>query len=129
MIGFHLDLFSKLLKMKKTIILNFDIVGHHSWKDAPSDVDFLQSHHRHMFKIKIGMVVEHNDREKEIFLQQQLYQQYLKHKYETTKGNYKFHDFGNMSCEDIAEEIMNLDRSITWCEVLEDNLGGARIER
>ena len=58
-----------------------------------------------------------------------LFQQYLKHKYETSVGEYKYHDFGNKSCEAIAEEIIKLDNSICWVEVLEDNLGGARIER
>ena len=53
----------------------------------------------------------------------------MKHKYETSVGEYKYHDFGNKSCEAIAEEIIKLDNSICWVEVLEDNLGGARIER
>ena len=129
MIGAHLGLMANLFKMKKTIILVFDIEGHHSWKDAPDDVSFLKHNHRHLFRIRIGQSVSHNDREKEIFLQQQVFKNFLRFKYETSVGNYKFHDFGNMSCEAIAEEIINLDNTINWVEVLEDNLGGARIER
>ena len=129
MIGAHLGLFAQLFGKKKSIILVFDVEGMHFWKDAPEDVSFLQAEHRHLFRIRIGMSVEHNEREKEIFLQQQLFQKYLKNKYERTMGNYKYHDFQNMSCESIAEEIIELNNSIQWVEVLEDNLGGARIER
>ncbi|QDP49444.1 MAG: hypothetical protein Unbinned2716contig1000_25 [Prokaryotic dsDNA virus sp.] len=130
MISAHLGLFANLFAMKKLIILHFEIEGHHAWKDAPENIWFLSKEHRHLFTIRIGMNVEHNDREKEIFLQQQLFQEYLKTKYEKTHLNdYTYHDFGNMSCEDIAEEIIKLDDSIHWVEVLEDNKGGARIER
>ena len=34
-----------------------------------------------------------------------------------------------MKGQSIAEEIIELNNSIQWVEVLEDNLGGARIER
>ncbi len=129
MIGAHIGLMANLFDYKRKIILVFDVEGHHRWKDAPDDVFFLRDEHRHLFRVKICMSVAHNDREKEIFLQQQLFQQYLKHKYETSVGEYKYHDFGNKSCEAIAEEIIKLDNSICWVEVLEDNLGGARIER
>jgi len=129
MIGAHLGLMAHLFDFKRTIILVFDVEGHHRWKDAPDDVFFLRDEHRHLFRIKIGMKVNHNDRDKEIFLMQQLYKEYLKVKYEVCVGEYKYHDFGNMSCEAIAEEIIKLDNSICWVEVLEDNLGGAKIER
>tara|TARA_R100000781_G_C4070230_1_gene124213 strand:+ start:53 stop:442 length:390 start_codon:yes stop_codon:yes gene_type:complete len=129
MISAHLGLMAHLFGYKKSIILVFDIEGHHSWKDAPDSVGFLKHNHRHLFRIRIGMKVSHNDREKEIFLQQQLYQQYLRDKYQVHIDNYTYHDFGNMSCEAIGEEIIKLSNSIDWVEVLEDNLGGARIER
>jgi len=129
MIGEHINLMGKLFAKKKFIILVFDIEGHHSWPNGPEDVQFLSYDHRHLFRIRICQGVNHNNREKEIFLQQQLYQNYLKEKYETSVGNYTYHNFGSKSCESIAEEIINLDSTINWVEVLEDNLGGARIER
>ena len=75
MISSHIGMMAHLFGYKKSIILVFDIEGHHSWKDAPDSVGFLKHNHRHLFRIRIGMKVSHNDREKEIFLQQQLYQQ------------------------------------------------------
>tara|TARA_R110001583_G_scaffold77010_3_gene210125 strand:+ start:11 stop:400 length:390 start_codon:yes stop_codon:yes gene_type:complete len=129
MITYHIGLFANLFNMTKTIILVFDIEGHHSWKNPFSSVDFLKNEHRHLFRIRLGIKVNHNNRDKEIFIQQQYFRKYLKDKYETLDKEYKYHNFGNMSCEDIAEELINLDNDIQWVEVLEDNLGGAKIER
>ena len=129
MIGAHLGLMANLFARKKTIILCFDIEGHHSWARAPLNVEFLRYEHRHLFRIKVGIKIEHNDRDKEIFLEQNKIQIYLKEKYETEWDGYTFHNFKNMSCEDIAEEILELNSDYNWVEVLEDNLGGAKIER
>lgn len=129
MISAHLGLMAHLFAKKKIIILCFDIEGHHAWLTAPFEVEFLRNSHRHLFRIKVGIKVEHNNRYKEIFLEQNKIQKYLKEKYETDEGGYIFHNFKNMSCEDIAEEILELNSDYNWVEVLEDNLGGTKIER
>ena len=110
--------------MTNTVIINFDIVGFHYYKDAPNDVSFLRNSHRHIFNIKIGYKVDDLDREKEIFIQTGFVEDYLIESYGSPCL------FGQMSCEMIAKELLEFtkDDGSVWCEVLEDNKGGAKVE-
>jgi hypothetical protein len=124
--------------LKRTVILDFDVEGYHNWPDAPHEVQFLRNPHRHTFRIRAGIEVSHNDREVEIFIEQNKVREALFHKYEKRGRNSL--DFGNHSCEDIAEFILSrMVRGFTWgfvspmeqykwVEVLEDGRGGARVE-
>ncbi len=106
-----------------------EIEGFHHWPEAPSPVRFLASPHRHIFVIRCGWSVEHNDREKEIFIFQNLITEYLFSEFQIYQGQYAI-DFGSYSCESIAENILNQFASLgmCWAEVLEDGKGGAKLQ-
>jgi hypothetical protein len=86
---------------------------------TPEEVSFLKDKHRHIFHIKIKKQVTHNDRELEIILFKRNILEYLNSTFKN--------DFGEMSCEDIAENLIN-KFNLKSCEVLEDNENGAFIE-
>ncbi len=110
--------------MITTVIVDFNIAGLHYYKNAPVQVMFLENEHRHLFQIKAGYRVSHNNRQKEIFITQGELSDYLIESYGSPCN------FAGMSCEDIAEELMKFAREddMVWCEVLEDGKGGAKVE-
>ena len=124
MISAHLGLFANLFKMKKTVIIQFEIEGFHHYPNAPKEVEFLSYNHRHTFKVKCGYKVEDLNREKEIFIYRDIVKKYLIKQY----GNPS--QFKNMSCEMIAEEILKqyTKDDMIWCEVWEEETGGAKVE-
>lgn len=101
-----------------------EIKGLHCWKDAPQPVAFLRYPHLHVFHIITEFEVRDEDREIEILMKEKEIEDYLIKKY------YKngFCDFGGMSCEMIANEILRQFRA-NYCEVLEDGKGGAVVVR
>tara|TARA_R110000787_G_scaffold70091_1_gene155795 strand:- start:5558 stop:5935 length:378 start_codon:yes stop_codon:yes gene_type:complete len=124
MIGFHLDLFGNLFKMKKTVIVQFEIEGFHHYPNAPKEVIFLAHNHRHTFKIKCGYEVSDMNREKEIFIQINIVKKHLIDTFGTPCY------FNAMSCEMIAHDIMKEFKqdNMIWCEVWEEETGGAKVE-
>lgn len=110
--------------MKKTVIVQFEIDGFHSYPDAPEEVSFLSDKHRHTFIIKCGYAVIHTDREQEIFICRDYLRSYINSKY----GNPS--NFKNMSCEMIAFDILkySISYNMIYCEVWEEKTGGARVE-
>ena len=110
--------------MKTTVIIDFDIAGLHNYPDAPDEVQFLRHRHRHLFRIRAGFFVNGLDREKEIFIMQSKVFEYL-------KRDFGFPcEFKQMSCEMIAQTLLIhfKHNNMIWCEVFEDNRGGARVE-
>jgi len=124
MISAHLGLFAELFRMKKTVITKFEIDGFHHYPNAPKEVDFLSYNHRHTFKIKCGYQVEDLNREKEIFIYRNKVNKFLFNKYGMPC------EFENMSCEMIAKEILEQYKKddMIFCEVWEEETGGARVE-
>jgi hypothetical protein len=106
------------------VIAKFDIEGFHSYPSAPSPVEFLSHRHRHTFKISVGYKVSHSNREREIFICRDEMKSYLIEAYGSPC------EFGSMSCEMIASELIQFgaDDGVVWCEVLEEETGGARVE-
>lgn len=98
------------------------VEGFHHYPDAPEKCAYLADIHRHMFVIRCGFEVSHNNREIEINTQQNLISDFLARKYGTPC------QFGAMSCEDIAECIIG-EFDCVSCQVLEDNYGGATLSR
>jgi len=111
--------------MKSTVIIQFEIAGFHHYPNAPQQVQFLSNDHRHTFKIKAGYSVEDLNREKEIFIERDYITEYLTETYGSPC------QFGAMSCEMIAAEILEyaIEDGMIWCEVWEENTGGARVEK
>jgi hypothetical protein len=110
--------------MKTTVIAQFEVEGFHNYPEAPKQVDFLSSNHRHTFIIKCGYEVEDLNREKEIFICRDEVKSYLIESF-----GYPC-IFENMSCEMIAKEIIEFasEDGMIWCEVWEEKTGGARVE-
>ncbi len=107
-----------------TVIIQLEIEGFHHYPNAPEQVEFLSHNHRHTFKIKAGYEVSDLNREKEIFIERENIREYLNESFGSPC------QFGAMSCEMIAKEILEFasDDQMIWCEVWEEETGGARVE-
>lgn len=109
--------------MKREIIIKFDIEGFHKYENAPEQVAFLRDLHRHTFKVKCGIKVNHNERDKELFMVRDEITEYINQVYGSPAN------FDNMSVESIAQEILEFaqEDGMMWVEVWEEDTGGARI--
>lgn len=96
------------------------IEGFHRYPNAPSFCKYLSLIHRHVFVIRCKFKVSHNEREIEINHMQLKIGEYLRLKY-----GYPC-QFGDMSCESIAEDLIN-HFGASAVTVLEDNYGGATL--
>ena len=110
--------------MTKLVVCNISIPGFHRWKDAFKEVEYLKNKHRHVFEITAGFQVTNNDREVEIIDTQNKIMRYLFLKYGVEHSIEC--DFDNMSCEDIAEDILNRFDAY-YVKVTEDGFGGSII--
>jgi hypothetical protein len=110
--------------MKNTVIIQFDIEGYHNYPNAPAQVQFLSFMHRHTFTIKAAYLVTNLNREREIFICRDEVKSYLLESFGVPCH------FGAMSCEMIANEVLRFskDDGMIWCEVWEEETGGARVE-
>lgn len=101
--------------MNVGIIIRFQIEGSHQWSDCDiKEVNYLKNEHRHIFYVRVKKIVSHENRDIEIIS--------FKRKI-TDEFAGRFVRFGEMSCEMIAQKILeayNLD----YVEVLEDNENG-----
>lgn len=80
---------------KSEIEVTFQTEGSHYWKDAPAEVCFLRSNHRHMFHFTVRVEMTHDDRDIEFFM--------MKRKMLSWYG--AFTAFGPQSCEMIARDL------------------------
>lgn len=107
--------------MERFITINLKIEGFHQWIECNIEkVSFLKYRHRHIFHVKIEKEVNHNNRDIEIILFKREVEDNLKSKFGLPC------EFGNMSCEDICEYLINTFQAST-VEVLEDGENGAKI--
>ena len=128
--------------MNTQIVVKFQVEGLHAWpgvtnhEEYKNKVGFLQFPHRHQFHFKAVKSVSHDDRDTEIIDFKRILMHYLFESYgrspmqfEGEDLGYKSHcDFGSMSCEMLAKELVqkfDLDN----CEVLEDGENGALVSK
>ena len=105
-------------KIRKIVWVTTIFEAFHRWKDAPQDVEFLRDYHRHLFHVKVGVLVNHGDREIEFFQ----FKRRLEDIIENTWAGKRL----NESCEMIAEDLLNfLDAS--FVTVSEDGENGATV--
>ena len=94
---------------------------YHQWREAPEEVYFLRTLHRHNFHVRAEKVVTHDDRDVEFIL--------LKKRVNATIEKIQDDEYVNTwSCERWASELLtrlNLDK----VEVSEDGENGAVVER
>lgn len=113
-----------------SVFITFDFVGFHRWLEAPDEVDYLRARHRHLFKVRIDVSVEHADRAIEYHM---LKRDVIKRMFPMTSSNGEY-EFGALSCETIAGILLqNLqtyypDRPYYRVEVSEDGENGSVVE-
>ena len=107
-----------------TVYCSISIEGVHCWPDCPfEEVAFLRDPHRHQFVIKAHKQVFHDDRDVEFIMLQRKIFQYVYLTYADENGVCQF---GSMSCEMIADEL--LERfDLVMCDVSEDGENGAMV--
>lgn len=109
--------------MKRFVNTYNCVEGFHYYPNAPKFCDYLAHKHRHMFVIRCSFLVSHNEREVEINTMQNDIELLLQKEFNTPC------QFGDMSCESIAEWLLNHYDSMVECQVLEDGYGGATLTR
>lgn len=116
------------MENKKTIVYSrFSVEGLHKWYNCDiEEVMYLKNLHRHNFGITAYVETSHNDRDVEFIEFKHQIEKYLKDKYFDAKFNCL--NFGSMSCEMIASELLE-KFNLCKCEVNEDNENGAIVER
>lgn len=110
------------------IIVKLQVEGIHNFENVEEHfdgVDFLKYPHRHTFHIKASKKVYHDDRDVEFILFNRKIRDYLKETYADENGVCQF---GGMSCEQIANDILSVF-DCKYVEVWEDNENGARVEK
>lgn len=116
--------------MKTFVIITFQLEGIHNWPEAKEvfpDVNFLSDVHRHMFHFKLCKRVNHDDRDVEFIRWKRHVINNLREGFRNDElGTYL--DFGRMSCEQIAKNLMEY-YDCEWVEVFEDGENGARVEK
>ncbi len=105
--------------MKVVVWITDVFEGFHRWEDAPDAVSFLRNMHRHLFHVKVGVLVIGLDREREFFL--------LKRKLSEKLDQYRGQSFSS-SCEIIATEILKF-MDAEYVSVSEDKENGATVTR
>lgn len=111
--------------MNRYVVCEIQVEGLHCWPEASGHVAYLQHIHRHIFVIRLEFHVHGSNREVEIITRQSEIRRYLLDRYGDHDDVYRF---GRMSCEDIAEELLEKFAAAS-CTVLEDGFGGARVVR
>lgn len=105
------------------VITYNEIEGTHCWSNAPKAIKILRHPHRHVFVIWAKFSVSHSDRDIEIILKQHEIQKWFHDRFGCPA------DFGEMSCEMIAQEVLDAFDNCVTCEVLEDGRGGAEVQK
>ena len=107
---------------RREIQVTTRVEGFHSWPCAPEEVAFLRARHRHLFHVRIGIPVTHNDRDREFFIEQRQLMALLQDYMAERSANAG-------SCEMIAEFVLDRLPHVAWAEVSEDGENGARLDR
>ena len=106
------------VKIKTVVWVTSQFEAFHRWKKAPQDVKFLRDYHRHLFHVKVGMEVNHGDREIEFFQ--------FKRKLEDIIANTWTGKKIDGSCEIIAEDLRAY-LGASFVTVSEDGENGATV--
>ena len=108
--------------IKRSVFCSLQFVAFHNWPNAPENVDYLRNTHRHLFKVAINAEVQHNDRDIEFITLKELVQEHV-------DRQYAGRDLGKMSCEDIAQDILDSFSMLDKVSVSEDGENGATLWR
>lgn len=112
--------------MKREIMVEQTVTALHCWPGAPGMRSYLRNPHRHDFKVWVWLEVGHNDREIEFHNLQDALLSILQSLGETRGAVL---DYGSMSCEEIAERVINYISEATRVQVFEDDRCGAELTK
>jgi len=106
--------------MKKIfVVVRTTFSAVHAWPECPfEDVSFLRTPHRHVFYVEMKIQTT-KDRELEFILLKNELDSYI-------RDNWENKDLGKMSCEKIAENLMD-NFNANFISVFEDDENGAEI--
>lgn len=105
---------------KTTVWITTSFIGWHRWKNAPLiSQQYLKEYHRHVFHVKLGVLVEAS-RQVEFIELKDYINEYIKQAW----SNQYFDD----SCEVIAHRLFGMFDA-EFVEVSEDGENGARVEK
>lgn len=113
---------------KKTVVYcTTSFVAFHRWKDAPTEHKYLGNSHRHVFKVKVSVVVDHDNRHIEFIDLKNYVDKQLETKYWVHRSQFSPVD---ESCEMMCDWIAGMMYSsgymkIESVEVSEDGENGA----
>mgnify|MGYP003645076067 FL=1 len=113
--------------MTTNVIAKLEIEGLHNWPNAQGvfpEVGFLANMHRHKWHITVKKRVNHDDRDVEFIMFKRDVLEYLHRIY--YNSNSRTHEFGAMSCEMLASEIMK-EFGCCYVSVFEDDENGAEV--
>ena len=105
-------------RLLTTVIISTEFVGFHRWPDAPEHVSYLSSLHRHVFKVKIGVKVTHDNRDVEFITLKETVDYWIR------ENTFPQHFSCEMMCDAIAEFLSN-EFDVAFVEVSEDGENGA----
>jgi len=109
------------------IIVKFDIEGSHYWSDAPEAYAILRNKHRHIFHFNTQVPVTASRQVEFLGARRKLMNAM------TESYGIEPCDFGGMSCEDLAEDLIAQVKILYNCgavvEVSEDAFVGAKVRR
>lgn len=103
--------------MTRYIVIKTSFTATHHYPEAEN---YLRFEHRHTFFVTMKWQVSHNNREIEFIDQKEKVNEYI-------AENYANRFIGRMSCEDIAEELMDIFDACCYVSVFEDDENGAEI--
>lgn len=112
--------------MTMYVICNVVVEGFHCWENAPAWCDYLRNTHRHMFNIEMHVPVTEANREIEFIDYQRQIKNTIIEEFGDDRG---YAQFGGLSCEHIAQWLLEKYPNATYCMVIEDDNGGSLIVR
>lgn len=110
----------------RDIRVHTSFVGYHRWPEAPDEVRFLRSDHRHVFHVYVSAPIT-KDRDIEFFMLQRKVSNIIKRMNCTRIDDECL--LGTMSCEHLATIILEQLPEASQVEVYEDNENGSRVWR
>ncbi len=107
------------MERKRFVIIKTDFEALHCWQECPfEDVSFLKEIHKHRFFVVLKKVIK-KDRGIEFIQLQRKVREFI-------IENYEGKDLGPISCEKIAEELLDKFEAYS-VSVFEDNENGSEV--
>lgn len=102
----------------KQVWITTQFVGFHRWKDATGEQSFLKDWHRHVFHVKLSVLVTDSNREVEFIDLKNKVDDFLQRR--LSQGKFEY------SCEQIAEQLLKYFQAHE-VTVSEDGENGATV--